>query len=232
MKKMTKARWAGIGRFVEEARKVLEARGIAVAVDEPFDPKKVDSRFALEAVAMTKFGRLDITVYDWIAARFQLPKEASKEVDCNPHSGKWNLHFHTEGFSATPPADEDGHDPVKECADLLAWRLDRVEATEWQTYPATFSASEIDRHSEEHWERRKAMGEVIAIEGFDADAAKDWIAEQWVVVDGTTSSAETNRVLISRDDDVRIHFMLKSFAQRHPGVEMPDFHDVENEYAL
>lgn len=231
MKKMTKAHWAGIGRFVEEVRKVLESRGIAVAVEEPFDPKRVDSRFALKAVAMTKFGRLDITVYDWIATRFDLPKEASKEVDCNPHSGKWNLHFHTEDFSAKPPTEMDGHDPVKECADLLAWRLDRVEAREWTTAIVPVSAEEVDARSKEYWKHHRGMGKNILIEDFDFEGAKEYLATHWTDNDGnvTEQSENMNRAWLSHADHIDVHFYLKSWTERAPAAGIPDFYDNSRE---
>lgn len=230
MKRMTKAHWAGIGRFAEEVRKVLETRGIAVRVVEPFDPKNVDSRFSLSAVAMTKFGRLDITVRDWIATRFELPKEASNGTDCNPYSGKWNLHFNTEQFSAKAP--EGIHDYAKECADLFAWRLDGVEAREWTTSPVLVTAAEVDRHSPYHWELRKGMGDEISIEGFDREAAMDWLADQWSEHDSSTSSPEINRAFVSCEDDIKLHFLLRDFARRHPNVDAPDFSVTENTHSL
>lgn len=230
MKKMTKARWAGIGRFVAEACRALEARGIAVAVKEPFDPKKVDGMFSIGAVAMTKFGRLDVSIHDWIHTRFELPKLASSGgIDCNPHSGKWNFHFRDELFEAKAPADGK-QDYVKECVDMFAFYLDKVEAREWTPAPVVLTRVEVGERSEKHWETRKAFGDDLSIEGFAREEAKDWLAEQWVLADGTTSTVEMNRVMLDRYDDVEVFFMLKSFRERNPEVGMPDFYGLELAY--
>lgn len=233
MKKMTKKHWAAIGRFAEEATKVLDARGIAVATKYPFDPKAVDSSFSLEAVSMTKFGRLDIVVRDWIHTRFELPKEASREVDCNPHSGKWNFHFHDDEFEAEAPTDG-GHDYLKECVDYFARSLDRVEAREWTTYPVTVSAEEVDAHSKPYWERRRGMGEAITIEGFDVDGAKEYLATHWTDVDGNIPPEfeSMNRAWLSHSDDIDVHFHLKSWMERVPESDIPPFYEAGREMTI
>lgn len=229
---MTKAHWAGIGRFVAETCNALEARGIVVVTQEPFDAKTVDSQFSISGVAMTKFGRLDVHIHDWIHTRFALPQEASKGgLDCNPYSGKWNFHFRQELFEARPPADG-AQDYVKECVDMFAFNLDKVEAREWTPTAVLLTRAEVDGRSEKHWETRKAFGDDIEIEGFEREAAKDWLAEQWFSHDATTSSIEMNRTFVSWDGDVKVHFLLKEFAARHPDIEVPDFQQVEDAYAL
>ena len=45
----------------------------------------------------TKVGNLNINIYDgWIAMKFDEPKKAKEMVDCNPFSGKWNIHLDHE----------------------------------------------------------------------------------------------------------------------------------------
>lgn len=232
MKKMTKKHWAAIGRFADEATKVLEARGIAVAEKYPFDPKAVDSNLSLEAVAMTKFGRLDIVVRHWIHTRFELPNAAARETGCNPHSGKWNFHFRDELFEAVPT--EGSQDYLLECVQVFAANLDRVEAREWTTYPVTVSKAEVDAHSKLYWERRRAMGEEVSIEGFDREGAKEFLATHWTDVEGNISPEfeSMSRAWLSHADDIDVHFHVKSFIERSPDTDMPDFYDTAHEMAI
>ncbi len=221
--KRTKQQWLGIGRFVDEVVTVLEARGIEVTIDRPFDKKAVESSFSISAVAMTEFGRLDISVHDWIHTRFEFPGPAASKVGSNPHSGKWNFHFDSKLFNAEKPQNGE-QDYVAECVSQFAWALGRVDARMWAATPVVVSVDEIDGHSKAYWERRKAMGDAVEIRGFDSEAAKDWLAEVWTHVDGSTTQPDWNRSWISHDGDVTTHFHLKDFAERNPEVEMPNFY--------
>lgn len=228
--KRTKKQWLGIGRFVDEVVAALESREIEVRIDTPFDRKAVDSNFSIHAVAMTEVGRLDMSIHDWIHTRFELPGAAARKVGCNPHSGKWNFHFDSKLFTAEKPQDG-GQDYVAECVEHFAWSLDRVDARTWVSTPVVVSADEVAGYSKAYWDRRKAMGDDVGISGFDSEAAKDWLAEVWTCVDGSTTQPEWNRSWIARDGDVTTHFHLKDFAERNPQVEIPNFYDNDNDYA-
>jgi len=57
----------------------------------------------------TKAGPLRVTAYeDWIATRFDDPARAKSVLGeavkwLNPHSGKWNFHFHDDDFASDFP---------------------------------------------------------------------------------------------------------------------------------
>lgn len=228
--KRTKKQWLGIGRFVDEVVAALESREIEVRIDTPFDRKAVDSNFSIHAVAMTDVGRLEIWVHDWIHTRFEMPAAAAKQVDCNPLSGKWNFHFDSTLFGAEKPGAGE-QDYVAECVAHFAWNLDRVEARTWVTTPVVVSEEEVNAHSKTYWERRSAMGDDIGIDGFDSEAAKDWLADVWTHIDGSTTQPEWNRSWISRDGDVITHFHIKDFAGRNPEIEIPNFYNSEHGFA-
>jgi len=145
-------------RFITGAKDVLEKHGI---VPLPSDAAVTDEGPFGEYWALTRYGRLEITLYDdWLACRFSRPGLGAPTSS----NGKWN--FHCFDIDQSP-------DPKAEAVDLtlaeFALGLRSVKAGRWRTIGTlTTSVAQLD--------------EAVAGQPMDIEWHKDQEALGWEVV--------------------------------------------------
>lgn len=204
MRKVSKRAWMGVKLFVDTVREEFERRGIPLSEYTPFDPKAPGSTFSFQGEAMTDVGHMTIWLYDWLHTCFALPEIASKSVNCNPYSGKFNFHPEREAFG-----DEQY---TREFVNMIFLALDKVNVRPWEVTHKRITEGELSHRPLEEWIKDQKMGSLYVIDGFDKAATAHKIIEE-----SCTQSSEAVRDFSTRSlatkTDVEVMMALRQWEE-------------------